>query len=117
LELEHFSQPFFKRLITYEIIETDLTFYNQATPGPSTQTLCQILQFTAHYTTSPLIPVPQLLSRNIMLTSVKWTTYCYSLAAITYHCRVLPADLISHTQKLVLKVKAFHASPLLYTQF
>jgi hypothetical protein len=48
---------------------------------------------------------------------VKWTTYCYSLAAITYHYRVLPADLISHTQKLVLKVKAFHASPLLYTQF
>jgi hypothetical protein len=77
-------------------------------------TLCQILQFTPHYT-SPLIPVPQLLSRNIMLTSVKWTTYCYSLAAITYHYKVLPSDLISHTQKLVLKVKAFHASPLLYT--
>ncbi len=38
LELEHFSQPFFKRLITYEVIETDLTFYNQPTPLPSTQT-------------------------------------------------------------------------------
>jgi hypothetical protein len=41
LELEHFSEPFFKRLTPYEILEINLTFYNQPTPLASTQTFCQ----------------------------------------------------------------------------